>query len=224
MGYQAIDQYLSSDLLWNGHDGNWLQGHNDPKILVMHATVGSKDASLSRFRDRHESVSAHYIIDRDGTVSRVVRPSDQAFHAGRSAWGGYTDINDHSIGIELVNRNDGLDPYPDAQYAAAVQLAKELVQQYHIPDVNLVTHAQVAVPKGRKTDPRGFPMERFKYDVYSAGADWGNWGRPPVEQKPPQSNTPPIANSGDRWGGYFSVLGKDTVPALWAELKRLLGV
>jgi N-acetylmuramoyl-L-alanine amidase len=63
------------------------------------------------------------------------------------------DPNDISIGIELENVNDGVQPYATEQYHVAVELVRDLVQKYHIPRHYVVRHADIALPSGRKTDP-----------------------------------------------------------------------
>lgn len=75
--------------------------------------------------------------------------------------------NPVSIGIELENLNTGRDPYPPAQYSATLELVRYLVSKYNIPRSQLVRHLDIA-PK-RKTDPAGFPWERFVAEVYAAG-------------------------------------------------------
>ena len=65
-------------------------------------------------------VSSHWVVDRDGTVYRLVDESKRAWHAGRSFWDGIEDCNSASIGIELVN--DGTEAYPEPQIAALVAL------------------------------------------------------------------------------------------------------
>lgn len=53
------------------------------------------------------TVSAHYLIGRDGTVFRFVPENRVAFHAGRGevSWAPErrNSLNDYSIGIELLN-------------------------------------------------------------------------------------------------------------------------
>src|SRR5262245_37372963 len=82
--------------------------------IVLHATVlNSLDEVIERFADPESRVSAHYTIDRDGTTIRHVAEQERAWHAGQSRMkDGRECVNDFSIGIELVNRNDGLDPFP----------------------------------------------------------------------------------------------------------------
>jgi N-acetylmuramoyl-L-alanine amidase len=123
-------------------------------MLVMHYTgMETAAAALARLCDPGSKVSAHYLIDEDGAVYRLVQERMRAWHAGVSAWRGWTDINDRSIGIELVNPGHafGYRAFPDAQMAAAVDLSREIVARHGIPSRNVVGHSDVA--PGRKMDP-----------------------------------------------------------------------
>src|SRR6185503_18486723 len=118
--------------------------------IVLHATVlNSLEEVIRHFADPASKVSAHYTIDRDGTTVSHVLPDDRAWHAGQSKMpDGRTRVNDFSIGIELVNLNDGADPYPNSQIQALRDLLRTLVARYPIDYV--VTHAECADPPGRK--------------------------------------------------------------------------
>jgi len=69
-------------------------------------------------------------------------------------------MNNCSIGIELVNANDGKMIYPDAQVKVCADLVKYLCETYNVSLDNVVTHADIA--PGRKNDPLGFDMEGFR--------------------------------------------------------------
>jgi N-acetyl-anhydromuramyl-L-alanine amidase AmpD len=73
---------------------------------------------------------------------------------------GRTNVNDFSIGIELVNLNDGADPFPEQQLAALRELLKEIIARH--PIRHIVAHYEVAVPEGRKSDPVGFDRSWFE--------------------------------------------------------------
>jgi N-acetyl-anhydromuramyl-L-alanine amidase AmpD len=113
-------------------------------------------------------VSIHYYIDKAGNISQMVPDKDIAWHAGVSSWGvdgrAVNGCNLVSVGIELENLNTGRDPYPQAQYNAALELVRSLVAKYKVPRRQLVRHLDIA-PR-RKTDPAGFPWERFVAQVY----------------------------------------------------------
>src|SRR5262245_44270208 len=89
----------------------------DVDTVVLHATVlNTLDEVVERFADSESRVSAHYTIDRDGTIVSHVPEERRAWHAGRSKMkDGRESVNDFSIGVELVNLNDGHDPYPPEQ-------------------------------------------------------------------------------------------------------------
>ena len=131
--------------------------------IVVHATViNTLQGTVDRFLDIATSVSAHYVVDRDGTTVQMVRDEDKAWHAGVSELEGKKGVNDFSIGIEMVNWNDGIDPYPDAQYAAVARIIKHIRESYDIPDSRIVSHEFIARPHGRKNDPKGFDFVKLK--------------------------------------------------------------
>lgn len=142
------------------------------RMIVLHATAGRAPGDLAWLRrggDERRPVSAHYYISRAGAISQLVKDEDVAWHAGRSAWPvdgrAVEGCNAVSIGIELENLNTGRDPYPEAQYAAALALTRDLVRRYDVPRAQLVRHLDIA--PGRKTDPAGFPWPRFVAEVYA---------------------------------------------------------
>ena len=123
-------------------------------MLVIHYTgMESREAALSRLRDASAEVSAHYLIDEDGTISRLVAEEMRAWHAGVSRWRGAADINSRSIGIELVNPGHefGYRPFPEAQMAALEALSAAILDRHAIPARHVLGHSDVA--PGRKTDP-----------------------------------------------------------------------
>ncbi|MDR2789312.1 MAG: N-acetylmuramoyl-L-alanine amidase [Candidatus Accumulibacter sp.] len=130
-----------------------------PNLVVLHHTSdGSLDEALSVLTDPRRRVSAHYLVGRDGEIVRLVDEKERAWHAGVSWWGGNTDINSSSIGIELDN--DGFEPFPGAQIDALLLLLTDLTRRYDIPGANVVGHADVA--PDRKVDPSvRFPWRRL---------------------------------------------------------------
>ena len=140
-------------------------------ILVLHYTgMKSGAAALSRLCDPAAKVSAHYTIDEDGTVYAMVPEEMRAWHAGVSCWAGARDINARSIGIELVNPGHefGYRPFPEAQIAAVIELAADIVARHAIPAWRVLGHSDVAPL--RKDDPGElFPWARL------AGEGIGLW-------------------------------------------------
>ena len=124
--------------------------------IVLHATVlNTLQEVIEKFTDFVSQVSAHYTIDRDGTIVCHVPEEQRAWHAGESRMDdGRVNVNDFSIGIELVNLNDGTDPFPETQIQAMRDLVRAIVARH--PIRNIVTHYECAYPPGRKSDPAGF--------------------------------------------------------------------
>jgi N-acetylmuramoyl-L-alanine amidase len=126
----------------------------DINSIIIHYT-GMKDAAsaLKHLCNPESKVSAHYTIDEDGTIYSHVHPDDRAWHAGNSEFGEFTNFNDFSIGIELVNpgHDHGYRPFTDEQIDMLVAMIKNIYQLYPI-DPNLVLgHSDIA--PDRKQDP-----------------------------------------------------------------------
>lgn len=130
-----------------------------PNFVVLHHTSsGTLDKALSTLTDPGRRVSAHYLVGREGEIVQLVEEKERAWHAGASWWGGNTDLNSVSIGIELDN--DGMEPFAGAQIDALLALLADLVRRHGIPAANIIGHADVA--PGRKTDPSArFPWRRL---------------------------------------------------------------
>ncbi len=123
-------------------------------ILVLHYTdMPSAEAALGRLCDPLAEVSAHYLIDEDGTVVRLVAEARRAWHAGKSRWRGVEGVNAVSLGIELANpgHSHGYRAFPPAQMTALAALARDLMARHSIPPRNVVGHSDIA-PE-RKLDP-----------------------------------------------------------------------
>jgi len=132
-------------------------GNAHVDMLILHYT-GMRTAreALDRLCDPAAKVGAHYLIDEDGTVTRLVAEEKRAWHAGISSWRGRRDINGASIGIELVNPGHefGYRHFPGPQMAALEALAKGILGRHPIPPRHVVGHSDVAPL--RKQDPGEF--------------------------------------------------------------------
>jgi N-acetylmuramoyl-L-alanine amidase len=133
-------------------------------MLVIHYTgmPGPAEDAVARLRDPAAKVSAHYLIDRAGAVTRMVPEERRAWHAGVAWWRGHDDVNSRSVGIELANpgHDHGYTDFADAQIAALIELARGIVARHAIPPRNVVGHADIA--PGRKVDPgERFPWRRL---------------------------------------------------------------
>ena len=119
---------------------------NKVTAIVLHHTV-AKD-SLAYLRSNRPGVSAHYLVDKKGTIYQLVKENRRAHHAGRSKMGN-KDVNSSTIGIEVENLGNSRDSYPEAQLKAVADLCKDIISRY--PDITIVPHRLIDT-KG-KVDP-----------------------------------------------------------------------
>lgn len=136
--------------------------------LVIHATATfGIESPLAWLCDPNSKVSAHYLIGLDGRTIRLVDERNVAYHAGESIWKGVPHVNSYSIGIELVNGNDGKMAYPEPQLAALLALSVPICKEYDIKNADVVAHADIA--PGRKNDPLMFPWAVYRSQLFAAG-------------------------------------------------------
>lgn len=168
-----------------GGEARWQPSPNfdqrRPNFVILHQTSNDTvEKALATLTDPLRKVSAHYLIGRDGSVIQLVDESARAWHAGESWWGGNTDLNSASIGIELDNTGD--EPFADAQISALLAVLDGLRERYRIPWTNYLAHGDVA--PGRKVDPsRWFPWQRL------AQHGFGLWCETPPASAPPGFDT-----------------------------------
>ena len=123
-------------------------------MLILHYTgMLTTEQALQRLCEPQAKVSAHYLIDEDGTVLQLVDEDRRAWHAGQASWAGESDINSCSIGIELVNPGHafGYRPFPETQMRALEVVCLEILAHHPIPTHRVLGHSDVA--PGRKEDP-----------------------------------------------------------------------
>ncbi len=95
-------------------------------------------------------VSAHLLIERDGTLTQFVPFDRRAWHAGKSCFEGREACNDFSIGIELEGTDE--EPFTDNQYSVLALVTRALLQAYPaLTPARITGHSDIA--PGRKTDP-----------------------------------------------------------------------
>lgn len=142
---------------------NWVGTTNfnlrKPNYVVLHHTAqNSVEQTLHTFTLPRTQVSSHYVISRDGTVYQMLNDYFRSWHAGVGSWGGNTDLNSSSIGIELDN--NGFEEFPEAQIESLLELLDRLKKQYRIPAHNFIGHSDLA--PGRKVDPNAnFPWKKL---------------------------------------------------------------
>jgi N-acetylmuramoyl-L-alanine amidase len=123
-------------------------------MLVVHYTgMRSAAEAIERLCDSAARVSAHYVVEEDGVIWRLVPEQRRAFHAGISCWEGEHDLNRVSIGVEIVNPGHewGYRPFGEAQMRTVEWLCRDILSRYPIPPHRVVGHSDIA--PARKTDP-----------------------------------------------------------------------
>lgn len=121
--------------------GNWNFGKlSEPSALVIHHTAGrgGVDGVIQTFKDRN--FPAHFVIDRDGTIHRILADDQKGQHT-KPAQDGSDISNANSWGVEII-ANDDSDLTPK-QVEASVQLAYYLHDNYGMPLDRVVGHGQI---------------------------------------------------------------------------------
>ncbi|MGB3314963.1 MAG: N-acetylmuramoyl-L-alanine amidase [Albidovulum sp.] len=143
-----------------------------PSLIVIHYTaMPSFAAARARLCDPSAEVSAHWLIAEDGTVEQLVDEAKRAWHAGAGCWGGISDVNSHSIGIELANPGDA--PFPEPQMAALEHLLHDIMNRWAIPPQGVIAHSDMAPERKCDPGPRfdWFRLARRGLSVWPAPED-----------------------------------------------------
>ena len=170
---RAPDSPLAQAFLASPNHGE-RRGYARPDCLVLHYTgMPTAEAALALLRNPASEVSCHYFVFEDGRIVQLVGEERRAWHAGKGFWKGERDLNSASIGVEIVNpgHDGGLPPYPEAEIAATIALARDIVTRHLIAPERVLAHSDIA--PARKRDPGElFPWER----LWRAGI--GHWTAP----------------------------------------------
>jgi len=129
-------------------------------VIVIHDTeTGTAQSTLDVLLNRGLSVT--YIAEKNGTLYQMVDEWNRSWHAGSGSWGSYTDINSVSAGVEVVNWGD--EAFPEVQVRRVAQLAKIIMDRWHIPPKNIIAHADLR--NTDKTDVSGWWNWHLFYDT-----------------------------------------------------------
>ena len=135
------------------------------RVIIIHYTgMQSERESLKRLTTAASKVSAHYVINRSGKIFKLVNENNVAWHAGKSKWKNYENLNKNSIGIELVNKGHqyGYQEYTKIQIKKLIKLCKYLIKKYRIKKSLILGHSDIAPL--RKIDPG----EKFPWKYLSS--------------------------------------------------------
>jgi N-acetylmuramoyl-L-alanine amidase len=144
-------------------------------MIVLHYTgMQFAHEAIHRLCDPAARVSSHYVVLENGSIVQLVPEAKRAWHAGVAVWGGDTDINSRSIGIEICNPGHefGYPDFPPRQIAATITLCRSILTRNIIRPENIVAHSDVA--PSRKQDPgEKFPWKRFAQSGVGLWVDAG---------------------------------------------------
>ena len=138
------------------------------KFIIIHYTgMQSEIESINRLKNIKSKVSCHYFINKKGLITQMVKDNQIAWHAGKSKWKNFENLNENSIGIELVNKGHefGYQNFSNIQIISLINLCKDLKKKYKIKKENFLGHSDIAPL--RKLDPgEKFPWKRLsKYNL-----------------------------------------------------------
>tara|TARA_B100001564_G_C20650663_1_gene676658 strand:- start:173 stop:874 length:702 start_codon:yes stop_codon:yes gene_type:complete len=150
----------------------------DIKFIIIHYTgMQSEIESIKRLKDPKSNVSCHYLINRKGKIFQMVLDKNIAWHAGKSKWKKFVNLNKNSIGIELVNKghNFGYQKFSGKQIKSLIKLCKILRKKYSIKKEDFLGHSDVAPL--RKIDPG----EKFPWKDLSK-SNIGKWHKKVIKK------------------------------------------
>ena len=147
------------------------------KFIIFHYTgMKSEKTALKRLTNYKSQVSSHYLINKNGEITKLVPDLYIAWHAGKSKWKQYESLNKNSIGIEITNpgHNFGYKKFSKIQILSLIKLTKFLISKYQINKKNILGHSDIA--PDRKKDPG----EKFPWHLLSK-SKIGYWHK--IDQK-----------------------------------------
>lgn len=156
---------------------NFGERERDVNMIVIHSMAEYIEGEYCYDFLQRIGLSAHYFITPKGEVIHGVGHKYKAYHAGESQWRGVSDLNENSVGIELLIEGDHnyasflqaikrADSFTDEHYETCAKICRDLMNIYDIQKSNIVGHSQVSGPEVRddpKKDPgAAFSMKRLK--------------------------------------------------------------
>ena len=127
--------------------------NDNPKKLFLNQLDFDKHDSFKSLKGL--KVSAHILIERNGSLIQFVPFNKCAWHAGESTYAGRDSCNEFSIGIEL--KGSIKEEFTSEQYSVLNDLLYSLKEEYG--EMNIVGHSEIA--PNRKNDPGPF----FNWDM-----------------------------------------------------------
>ena len=108
---------------------------NEIKFVIIHYTnLQSTLESLKHLCNPAFKVSSHYLISENGLIFNLISTNKSAWHAGKSKWLSYKNLNRSSIGIELQNKGHkyGYENFSKKQIKSLLNLCLRLKKKFKI--------------------------------------------------------------------------------------------
>ncbi|MEU2603287.1 N-acetylmuramoyl-L-alanine amidase [Streptomyces albus] len=204
---------------WRTHNRNHKGAWGGVNGVLIHHTAG-RDSRALCYNGRSDLPGplCHTHLAKDGTATMmsagranhagpVARNAHDAVVAERSthprpsAASGTVDGNAHYYGIEIENLGTGKDPYPAAQYDAAVRWAAAICRHHGWGADSVVGHKETSIEG--KPDP-SFDMNKFRRDVAARLKGSASSGSTPDKSKELDMTPEQVFNA---------VMDRDAVPA-----------
>jgi N-acetylmuramoyl-L-alanine amidase len=131
------------------------------KFIIFHYTGMKKESeAINRLTEIQSEVSAHYLIKNNGEIIEMVLEKYTAWHAGKSFWKKYSNLNKNSIGVEISNPGHSFNykKFSKKQINSLLKLSKYLIKKYKISPKNVLGHSDIA-PERKKDPGEKFPWK-----------------------------------------------------------------
>lgn len=148
---------------------------NTHEYIIVHHTATPKwslEGNIKVLLGQTKSdVSAHALVDWDGSAYKLWKSEQTLWHAGRSNWKNVTGLNFHSIGIEIIGPTDW--DFSNEQRWTVKALIGHYMAIYNIPVENVLRHADITWEWSRKGQLWDWKSPARKVDV--ANSLWKNF-------------------------------------------------
>ncbi|MYY79800.1 MULTISPECIES: N-acetylmuramoyl-L-alanine amidase [unclassified Streptomyces] len=207
---------------WRTHNRNHKGPWGPVNGVVIHHTAGTSSLSVCWTGTSDlPGPLCHTHLAKSGTATML--SAGRANHAGTFAQNAHTSVvnespthprpdssepvdgNAHYYGIEIENLGNGRDPYPAAQYDAAVRWAAAICRAHSWSADSVIGHKEGT---RRKIDP-SFDMDQFRKDVDERLAHPAGWT---PGDEPDQEETVPHTL------GRYETADRPLTPGKWTTL------
>jgi len=137
------------------------------RFIIIHYTVADLDRSIMLLTQK--DVSVHYLLTDTPQpfIYTLVDENRAAWHAGTSSWKNFSQLNNSSIGIEIVNPGytdtpEGRvwTPFAQAQIDQLIPLVKQIAARHGVAPENILGHNEIA-PQRREDPGPLFPWKQL---------------------------------------------------------------